>query len=80
MENLAKQLERILFKKIHLGDKRAMNKWADIDHLVGHVCAHRDVFVTWDKKSIWNKRKELREQLEITVETPEELISRFNEQ
>lgn len=79
MEQLAKRLEKILFRKIDPRGERAMNKWADIDHLIGHVCAHRDIFVTWDKK-ILKKRKELHEQLGITVETPEELISRFNEQ
>lgn len=77
MTELAKKLEEILFKNIDPNDKRAMNKWADIDHLLGHKLADRDIFVTWDR-DILKKHKELREQFGIVVQTPEELIRRFN--
>ena len=76
MQEIAKQIEQIIFGKISLNDKHAHNKWADIDHLLGHLLAGRDVFVTSDK-DLLKRRRELQQQLEIVVETPEELIRRF---
>jgi len=73
---LSRQIEKILFGEIRANDNRAHNKRADVDHLVGHYFAERDVFITQDRK-IWGKRNVLREQLRIIVEKPQEFLSRF---
>ena len=73
---LAEQLEKIIFGVIPASDRRLHNKKADIDHLVGHFRAGRDVFVTNDREILRNKEM-LWDQLGIAVESPEELVSRF---
>ena len=73
---LAEQLEQIIFGVIPASDRRVHNKKPDVDHLVGHFLAERDVFVTSDK-DILGKRGKLWDQLRIAVESPEELIRRF---
>ena len=71
---LGNQLSKILFSKTK--DKCSHNELADIDHLAGHLHAKRDIFVTFDK-DILKKRKELHEQIGITVSSPEELVKQF---
>lgn len=73
---VSQQIEKVLFGKISPSDRRAHNKRADVDHLVGHYFAKRDVFVTQENR-MWEKRNELREQLGIVVEKPQEFLSRF---
>ncbi|MFC2059726.1 hypothetical protein ACFLTZ_01360 [Chloroflexota bacterium] len=73
---LSQQIEKVIFGKISSNDKRSHNKLADIDHLIGHLHAKRNVFVTFDK-NILKKSKELHERIGITVTSPEELIKRF---
>ena len=73
---VSQQIEKVIFGKISANDKRAHNKWADVDHLVGHYFAERDVFVTQENR-MWKKRNVLREQLGIIVERPQEFLSRF---
>jgi len=73
---VSRQIEKVLFGKISTNDKRAHNKRADVDHLVGHYFAERDVFVTQDD-IMWKKRNVLSEQLGIVVEKPQEFLSRF---
>ena len=75
-EQLAIQIEQVLFGKIHTTDKHAHNKRADVDHLVGHRLAARDVFVTYDGH-ILKRRSQLLKKLAIVVESPVELIGRF---
>ena len=74
---LASRIERILFGEIEPSDRRAHNKRADVDHLVGHALAGRDVFVTGDK-DILRKRDALQSELGIVVETRDELLQRFD--
>jgi hypothetical protein len=73
---ISQQIENVIFGKISANDKRAHNKWADVDHLVGHYFAERDVFVTQENR-MWKKRNVLREQLGIVVEKPQEFLRRF---
>jgi hypothetical protein len=73
---VSQQIEKVIFGKISANDKRAHNKWADVDHLVGHYFAERDVLVTQENR-MWKKRNVLREQLGIIVERPQEFLSRF---
>jgi hypothetical protein len=73
---VSQQIEKVIFGKIRANDKRAHNKWADVDHLVGHYFAERDVFVTQENR-MWKKRNVLREQLGIVVEKPQEFLRRF---
>ena len=75
---VSQQIEEFLFGKISMDDKRAHNKIADVDHLVGHYFAKRDVFITQDDR-MWRERNVLREQLGIVVEKPQEFLSRFPE-
>ena len=74
---VSQQIEKVLFGEISADDKRAHNKRADVDHLVGHYFAKRDVFITQDVRGIWRKRNILREQLGIVVEKPREFLGRF---
>ena len=71
---LGNQLSKILFGKTQ--DKCSHNELADLDHLIGHLHAKRDIFITFDK-DILKKCKELHEQIGITVSSPEELAKRF---
>jgi len=73
---VSQQIEKVLFGKISMDDKRAHNKIADVDHLVGHYFAKRDVFITQDNR-IWKKRNILRDHLGIVIETPQQFLSRF---
>jgi hypothetical protein len=66
----AEEIQKIVFPNFSPDEKRAQNKINDIDHLVGHWLAKRDVFVTDDKEIIW-RRDELA-QLNIRPMTPTE--------
>ena len=71
---LSNHLATVLFGKVQ--GECSHTELADIDHLIGHLHAGRDIFVTWDK-DILKKRKELRNQTGIVVNSPEELVKRF---
>ena len=46
---LEERVRNALFPNFAETNPRYRNELADIDHVVGHICAHRDIFVTSDK-------------------------------
>lgn len=59
---------------VSMADKRAPNKLADRDHLVGHAMSRRDIFVT-DDGGILGKGHALRDRLGITVMNPTQALA-----
>ena len=75
--HLSQQIEKLVFSEI--SGKRSHNELADVDHLLGHYKARRDIFVTNDN-DILKKREEFKAKLRIVVENPQEFLNRFNVQ
>lgn len=50
--HLSQQIEKLVFGEI--SGKRSHNELADVDHLLGHYKARRDIFVTQDKRILKN--------------------------
>jgi len=71
---LGKQIEGVLFPGgVMYGSNTFPNKVNDVDHLVGHKLANRDIFVTNDVRII-KKASDLAA-LGITVMTPAEALT-----
>jgi len=76
LDLIGKKIEHVIFTEIHLDDKHSHNKWADVDHLIGHYQSGRDVFVTEDL-DILKKHRNLHE-LGIEVESLQTFVKRMN--
>lgn len=74
---LTEQIKEILSPGLTADDPRFSNKINDIDHLVGHFMAKRDIFVT-DDRGILRRRGELRAGLGIVVMTPREALEQID--
>lgn len=70
---LLEEIRRIIFPGLGSDSGKYLNKLADIDHLVGHKLAGRDIFVT-DDKGILRRYLELRDGPGILVMTPAEAL------
>ena len=71
---LSDGLQRLLFPTLNTGQSDYRNKIHDVDHLIGHAKAKRDVFVT-DDKSILKKHAELKSDFGITVMMPDQAVA-----
>ena len=71
---LVERVRRALFPTLNSSDRRYYNKLADIDHLVGHIRARRDVFVT-DDLEIRKKASGLSTTDNLSVMTPKECLA-----
>lgn len=67
------EVRRVVFPGLQPNSGRFLNKLADIDHLVGHKLAGRDVFVT-DDTGILRRCAELRNGPGILVMSPAECL------
>jgi hypothetical protein len=70
---LLSEVQRIVFPGLNPESGRYQNKLADIDHLVGHKLAGRDVFVT-DDRDILRRHRQLRDGVGILVMSPAEAL------
>lgn len=77
-ERLSEEVQRILSPGLTPADKRFSNKINDIDHLVGHAHAGRDLFVT-DDGGILRRAPELAQALGIRVMTPAACLAAIEE-
>jgi len=75
---LLEEIQRIVFPGLTADSGRALNKIADVDHLVGHKLAGRDIFVT-DDKGILKRSTELRDGPGILVMNPSECLMYIEE-
>lgn len=67
------EIQRIVFHGLTENSSKSANKIADIDHLLGHKLAGRDVFVT-DDRDILRRYSELRDGPGIIVMSPEQCL------
>ncbi|ODT32293.1 MAG: hypothetical protein ABS35_02370 [Kaistia sp. SCN 65-12] len=72
-EALLEEVKRIVFPGLQPESGKFLNKLSDIDHLVGHKLAGRDVFVT-DDNGILRRYAELRDGPGILVMSPAECL------
>lgn len=68
-QGLLEEVKRIVFPGLQPESSKFLNKLSDIDHLVGHKLAGRDIFVT-DDKHILRRDVELRRGPGILVMSP----------
>jgi hypothetical protein len=73
-EKLATEVQAILFPGLTTEDRHYKNKQMDVDHIVGHLINHRDVFVT-DDKHILKRREPLRVSPGVVVMSPDECVA-----
>lgn len=66
-------IQNALFPGLQDGNRRMWNKQNDIDHLVGHAAAKRDIFIT-DDRGILGKGPDLLKQFGIDVRTPSQCL------
>ena len=71
--NLWNEIQQIVFPGLTESSGKRANKIADVDHLLGHKLAARDVFVT-DDRGILRCYSELRDGPGITVMNPEQCL------
>lgn len=67
------EIQRIVFPGLTENSGKRANKIADVDHLLGHKLAARDVFVT-DDRDILRRYSELRDGPGIIVMSPEQCL------
>jgi len=67
------EIQRIVFPGLTENSGKRVNKIADVDHLLGHKLAARDVFVT-DDRDILRRYSELRDGPGIIVMSPEQCL------
>lgn len=72
-QGLLDEVKRIVFPGLGPESGKFLNKLSDIDHLVGHKLAGRDVFVT-DDNGILRRHVELRDGPGILVMSPAECL------
>lgn len=71
------QIERIIFPNLLRSSKHYANCRDDIDHVIAHYLAKRDIFVT-DDGGIMSKQKQLADALQISVMRPGECLLHIN--
>jgi len=67
------EVKRIVFPGLTSGSGKVLNKLADIDHLVGHKLAQRDIFVT-DDGGILRSHEQLKQRPGILVLSPADCL------
>ncbi|MGV8955474.1 MAG: hypothetical protein ACOH2M_30545 [Cypionkella sp.] len=72
-QSLLTEVKGIVFPGLKPESGKYANKLADIDHLVGHKLAGRDVFVT-DDRGILRRYQQLRDGVGILVMSPAEAV------
>lgn len=72
-QGLWEEIQRIVFPGLTESSGKRANKIADIDHLLGHKLAARDVFVT-DDRDVLRRYPELRDGPGIIVMSPEQCL------
>ena len=72
-QSLWDEIQRIVFPGLTESSGKRANKIADVDHLLGHKLAARDVFVT-DDRDILRRYSELRNGPGIIVMSPEQCL------
>lgn len=72
-QGLLDEVKRVVFPGLQPESGKFLNKLADIDHLVGHKLAGRDIFVT-DDAGILRRYVELRDGPGILVMSPAECL------
>lgn len=72
-QRLWDEIQRIVFPGLTESSGKRANKVADVDHLLGHKLATRDVFVT-DDRGILRRYSELRDGPGIVVMNPEQCL------
>jgi hypothetical protein len=75
--DLSARLQRLLFPTLNRNQSDYKNKIHDIDHLIGHAKAKRDIFVTNDK-GILKKHAELNSDFGIIVMTPDQAVAHIH--
>lgn len=73
----ADELMALLFPSAKPESDRHRNRMADVDHLMGHKIAGRDIFVT-NEKAILNQREALSAKFGITVMSPGEAAEKVS--
>lgn len=73
----ADELMALLFPGATSESGRHRNRMADVDHLMGHKIAGRDIFVT-NEKAILNQREALSAKFGITVMSPGEAVEKVS--
>ena len=72
-DRLSLEVQRVLFPGLTTSDKRYINKRNDVDHLVSHFRAERDIFVT-DDWHITRHSGELGRSFGIIAKSPRESV------
>lgn len=70
---LEEEIRKILFPGLTSADKWFSNKINDVDHIVGHLLNHRDIFVT-DDRHLVRRAEALRAVTAILIKTPQETL------
>ena len=75
---LSEGLQKLLFPALTSDQSDYKNKIHDLDHLIGHFKAKRDIFAT-DDRGILKKRLDLNTSFGITAMTPNEALARIED-
>jgi hypothetical protein len=78
-QGLWDEIQRIVFPGLTENSGKRANKIADVDHLLGHKLASRDIFVT-DDRDILRRYSELRDGPGIIVMSPEQCLRHIDAQ
>jgi len=77
MEN---KLRDIMFEGFSFGEFNGKSKKriADVDHLLAHILAKRDYFITSDKRHFINNREMLKAEFGVEILTPEDFVKMYD--
>ena len=76
-DGLSLEVQRVLFPGLSTSDRRYINKRNDVDHLVSHFRAGRDIFVT-DDSHITRHSDELTRTFGIVAKSPRDSVTHID--
>jgi hypothetical protein len=76
---MEKRLKEIMFEGISFGEfnEKSRERISDVDHLLAHILAKRDFFITSDKRHFINNREKLKAEFSVVIITPEEFVKMY---
>jgi len=76
---MEKRWKEIMFGGIRFDEfnEKTKERIADIDHLLAHILAKRDYFITSDERHFINNREKLKAEFGVEIMKPEEFVKMY---